>query len=66
MRRIDDLLLVKELNANILNNAILEPLLYEAVCMPSAGMELNYERLELLGESSEYMSLNDGLEDGLR
>jgi endoribonuclease Dicer len=48
-RRIDDLLLVKELNANFFSHAISEHLLHMAVSVPSAGIEYNYERLELIG-----------------
>lgn len=49
-RRLDDLLLVKELNAKYFDNAISEPLLHMALCAPSAVVEYNYERLELLGK----------------
>lgn len=50
-RRIDDLLLVKELNARFFEHSILEPPLLSAVSAPAAGMEFDYERLELLGET---------------
>ncbi|KAJ3502176.1 hypothetical protein NLJ89_g9005 [Agrocybe chaxingu] len=71
MRRLDDLLLVKELNAKFFDNAVREDLLHNAICTPSAGLEYDYERLELLGDaflkylSSVYVfvtnpSLNEG------
>ena len=50
-RRIDDLLLVKELNAKFFDHAISEHLLHVAISAPSAGIEYDYERLELLGKS---------------
>ena len=49
MRRIDDLLLIKELNAKFFDHMILEQHLHEAVSPPSAAIEYDYERLELLG-----------------
>ena len=49
MRRIDDFLIVKELNARFFDHAIREDLLHVSLCAPSAGLEYNYERLELLG-----------------
>ena len=48
-RRIDDLLLVKELNTKFFSHKISEGLLHVAICAPSAGYEYDYERLELLG-----------------
>lgn len=51
MRRIDDLLLVKELNARLFNHVISENLLQIAVTAPSSCNEYDYERLELLGGS---------------
>ena len=51
MRRIDDFLLIKELNARLFENAISEDLLHVAVSAPSSCIEYDYERLELLGES---------------
>ena len=51
MRRIDDFLLIKELNARLFENAISENLLHVAVSAPSSCIEYDYERLELLGES---------------
>lgn len=50
-RRIDDLLLVKELNARFFEHSILEQPLLAAVSAPAAGMGFDYERLELLGET---------------
>ncbi|TFY77295.1 hypothetical protein EWM64_g6716 [Hericium alpestre] len=50
-RRIDDLLLVKELNATFFDHSISEDLLHTAVSAPSVGYEFDYERLELLGDA---------------
>jgi len=50
MRRIDDFLLVKELDATFFDHAVREDLLHIAICTPSAGLEYDYERLELLGK----------------
>ncbi len=52
MRRVDDLLLVKEMNAKFFDHSIREDLLHNALCTPSAGLEYNYERLELLGRDT--------------
>lgn len=52
MRRIDDFLLVKDLNAKYFDYAINEDLLHMAISAPSAGIEYDYERLELLGNPS--------------
>jgi endoribonuclease Dicer len=49
-RRIDDFLIVKELNAQFFANMVLEQHLLSAVFAPSATFETDYERLELLGE----------------
>ena len=49
-RRIDDFLLVKELNAKFFEHSIMEHHLHAAVSAPAAGIEFDYERLELLGE----------------
>ncbi|KAM6495963.1 Ribonuclease III domain containing protein [Amanita muscaria] len=51
LHRIDQLLLVKELNANIFENVISDSLLNIAATCPSACMEFDYERLELLGDA---------------
>ncbi|KAF9569018.1 ribonuclease III [Agrocybe pediades] len=51
MRRLDDILLVKELDAKFFDHAIREDLLHIAICAPSAGLEYDYERLELLGDA---------------
>ncbi|KAH9482923.1 Dicer-like protein 1 [Psilocybe cubensis] len=51
MRRINDILLVKELDAKYFDHAIREDLLHNAICAPSAGLEYDYERLELLGDA---------------
>ncbi|KDQ64866.1 hypothetical protein JAAARDRAFT_684703 [Jaapia argillacea MUCL 33604] len=50
-RRIDDILLVKEINAKFFDNCIKETHLHAALTAPSAGFEFDYERLELLGDS---------------
>ncbi|KAH7922454.1 hypothetical protein BV22DRAFT_656663 [Leucogyrophana mollusca] len=50
-RRIDDFLIVKELNAKYFDHAICEKLLLAAISAPSAGFEYDYERLELLGDA---------------
>ncbi|KAJ7638731.1 hypothetical protein FB45DRAFT_976818 [Roridomyces roridus] len=50
-RRLDSFLLVKELNARFFNHQISENLLDMAITAPSARMEYDYERLELLGDS---------------
>ena len=49
MTRIDEILLVKELNARMFDNVIREDLLREALTPPAAEAEYNYERLEILG-----------------
>ncbi|KAH6914993.1 hypothetical protein BKA70DRAFT_1257649 [Coprinopsis sp. MPI-PUGE-AT-0042] len=51
LTKIDDLLVVKELNSRMFNNLVREDLLYHAVTTVSAEMEYNYERLELLGDA---------------
>ncbi|KAF9534830.1 hypothetical protein CPB83DRAFT_901776 [Crepidotus variabilis] len=51
MRRVDDLLLVKEMNARFFDHAVRDDLLHNALCAPSAGLEYDYERLELLGDA---------------
>ena len=51
MTRIDEILLVKELNARMFDNVIREDLLREALTPPVAEAEYNYERLEILGNN---------------
>ena len=51
LRRVDDLLLVKELNAKFFDHSIAENHLHEAISSPSSLVEIDYERLELLGKS---------------
>ncbi|KAG6890960.1 hypothetical protein C0995_000917 [Termitomyces sp. Mi166 len=51
MRRLDELLLVKELNAKLFDNRISDTFLHMALCTPSCGAEYDYERLELLGDA---------------
>ncbi|KAF9247216.1 hypothetical protein BU15DRAFT_39362 [Melanogaster broomeanus] len=49
-RRIEDFLIVHELNATF-NHSIHEDLLLAAISAPSAGFEVDYERLELFGDA---------------
>jgi endoribonuclease Dicer len=49
MTKIDETLLVKELNARMFDNIIQEDLLREALTPPGAEAECNYERQEILG-----------------
>lgn len=49
MRRVEDTFLVRELNAMYFNNEIDEVALRSAISAPSASLEVDYERLELLG-----------------
>lgn len=49
-KRIDEILITKELNAMLFNNTISENLLLAALTAPSASMDHDYERLELLGK----------------
>ena len=51
MRRIDDMLLVTELNATLFDHSIHESQLHAAISAPSACAEFDYERLELLGDA---------------
>lgn len=46
--------LVKELNARYFGHSISEQLLHAAISTPASGVEFDYERLELLGQSSVY------------
>ncbi|KIJ20171.1 hypothetical protein PAXINDRAFT_126718 [Paxillus involutus ATCC 200175] len=50
-RRIEDFLIVHELNASLFNHSIHADLLLAAISAPSAGFEVDYERLELFGDS---------------
>jgi len=57
MTRIDEILLVKELNARMFDNVIREDLLREALTPPAAEAEYSYERLEILGnDRSTFLS----------
>jgi endoribonuclease Dicer len=49
MKRVDETLLVLEFNAMYFNNEIDGSALQAAISAPSAGLEVDYERLELLG-----------------
>ncbi|KAI6110462.1 hypothetical protein EV401DRAFT_1869432 [Pisolithus croceorrhizus] len=51
MRRIEDFLIVQELNAVFFNHSIHEEHLFAAISAPSAGYEVDYERLELFGDA---------------
>jgi endoribonuclease Dicer len=51
MRRIDDMLLVTELNGALFDHSIQEHQLHAAISTPSACAEFDYERLELLGDA---------------
>ncbi|KAI6047271.1 hypothetical protein EDC04DRAFT_2622522 [Pisolithus marmoratus] len=51
MRRIEDFLIVQELNAEFFNHSIDEGHLLAAISAPSAGYEVDYERLELFGDA---------------
>lgn len=50
MTKIDETLLVKELNARMFDNVIREDLLREALTPPAADAGFNYERIEILGD----------------
>ena len=50
MNKIESYLLVKELNARLFENAIIEQQLLIALSTPAAWTEFNYERLEFLGK----------------
>lgn len=56
--KIDDWLVVKEMNNRFFDNAIREDLLYEALTAHGAGMEKDYERLELLGQGARLPCLH--------
>ena len=49
VRRIEDFLIVQELNIKVFNHAVHEDLLFTVISTPSAGYEVDYERLELSG-----------------
>jgi endoribonuclease Dicer len=51
MRRIDDMLLVTELNDALFDHSIQEHQLHAAISTPSACADFDYERLELLGDA---------------
>ncbi|KAF9452469.1 ribonuclease III [Macrolepiota fuliginosa MF-IS2] len=51
MRRIDEFLLVKQLNAKLLGHCVRDDLLVVATASPLAGNDYDYERLELLGDA---------------
>ena len=55
LRRVDELLLIKELNARLFDHSVREDLLHMAVSTPSSAIEYDYERLELLGEYSDFI-----------
>lgn len=51
-KRIEDFLIVHELNANLFGYSIHENLLLSAISAPSTGFEVDYERLEFFGWSN--------------
>ncbi|GBE79140.1 hypothetical protein SCP_0203370 [Sparassis crispa] len=51
IHKIDNQLLVKELNTKFFENSISDEHLLAALCAPSACAEYDYERLELLGDA---------------
>ncbi|KAG7097058.1 hypothetical protein E1B28_004446 [Marasmius oreades] len=51
LQRMEEYLLVKELNARLFNHALSDTLLHMALAAPSAEIEYDYERLEILGDS---------------
>ncbi|KZT74443.1 ribonuclease III [Daedalea quercina L-15889] len=51
MRRVDELLIVKELNMKLFSNSIHDDELLAALTSPAALAERDYERLELLGDA---------------
>ncbi|PIL36734.1 Dicer [Ganoderma sinense ZZ0214-1] len=51
MTKLESYLLVKELNARLFENTVLEQQLLTALSTPAAYTEINYERLEFLGDS---------------
>ena len=57
--KIDDWLVVKEMNHRFFDNTIREDLLYEALTAHGAGMEKDYERLELLGQGARHLARLD-------
>ena len=59
LRRLDDTLLVKELNAKLFDHSVAEHHLHAALSSPSAAVEFDYERLELLGQ--HYVELQSKL-----
>lgn len=52
MTKIDEALILKELNARMFSNAIREDLLREALTPRGAEAEYNYERPEILGNGT--------------
>lgn len=49
-QKLESMLVVKELNANLFDDALSDELLLEALTCPISGVEPDYQRLELLGE----------------
>ena len=60
MTKIDEILLVKELNARMFNNVIREDLLKEALTPPAAEAGFSYERLEVLGDDGSIFPMSGG------
>ena len=55
MHMIDSMLLVKELNAKLFDNTISDHYLQAALICPTASMEHDYERQELLGTIMNFL-----------
>uniref|UniRef100_A0A0W0FCG8 RNase III domain-containing protein n=1 Tax=Moniliophthora roreri TaxID=221103 RepID=A0A0W0FCG8_MONRR len=51
LQRIDEFLLIKELNVRLFSSTIPDTLLHAALTTRSAGLEHDYERLEMLGDA---------------
>ncbi|KAH8113318.1 ribonuclease III [Phellopilus nigrolimitatus] len=51
VNKLEDMLLIKELNAKYFDHSITESHLHAAVSAPAADVEFDYERLELLGDA---------------
>ena len=64
MRRLDDLLLMKEFNVAVFDHRILEKHLQAALTLPTAGMDHDHERLEFLGKSSAQLLWSNNLRQG--
>jgi hypothetical protein len=61
MRRLNDILLTKEVNGALFDHKISEKHLLAALTLPAAAMAFNDERLEYLGAQSFVSPAVDGL-----